>query len=180
MRTAIPQLSRGKMVKKKTPKNCQLLKGYCVLGAVLDVLHASPLLIFTTALSRSMMTCFIYLFIYLFYLFIFGCVGSSLLHAGFSLVAASGGYSSLWCAGFSQRWLLLLRSMGPRRAGFSSCGMWAQLLRGMCDLPGPGIEPLSPVLAGGFLTTVPPGKSLMTCFRDRENSGSERLCTIRT
>ena len=29
----------------------------------------------------------------------------------------------------------------------------------MWDLPGPGIEPVSPVLAGGFLTTVPPGKS---------------------
>ena len=28
------------------------------------------------------------------YLFIFGCVGSSLLHAGFSLAAACGGYSS--------------------------------------------------------------------------------------
>ena len=44
----------------------------------------------------------------------------------FSLVAASGGYSSLRCAGFSLRWLLLLRSRGSRRAGFSSCGMWAQ------------------------------------------------------
>ena len=43
-----------------------------------------------------------------------------------SLVAASGGYSSLWCVGFSLWWLLLLRSMGSRRAGFSSCGMWAQ------------------------------------------------------
>ena len=29
----------------------------------------------------------------------------------------------------------------------------------MWDLPGPGIEPVSPALAGGFLTTVPPGKS---------------------
>ena len=28
----------------------------------------------------------------------------------------------------------------------------------MWDLPGPGIEPVSPALAGGFLTTVPPGK----------------------
>ena len=27
-------------------------------------------------------------------------------------------------------------------------------------LPGPGLEPVSPALAGGFLTTVPPGKSL--------------------
>ena len=25
--------------------------------------------------------------------------------------------------------------------------------------PGPGLEPVSPALAGGFLTTVPPGKS---------------------
>ena len=30
----------------------------------------------------------------------------------------------------------------------------------MWDLPGPGIEPVSPALAGGFLTTAPPGKSL--------------------
>ena len=28
----------------------------------------------------------------------------------------------------------------------------------MWDLPGPGLEPVSPALAGGFLTTVPPGK----------------------
>ena len=28
----------------------------------------------------------------------------------------------------------------------------------MWDLPGPGIEPVSPALAGGFLTTAPPGK----------------------
>ena len=56
---------------------------------------------------------------------IFGCVGSSLPHAGFSLVAASEGYSSLRCVGFSLRWLLLLRSTGPRHGGFSSCGSWA-------------------------------------------------------
>ena len=43
-----------------------------------------------------------------------------------SLVAASGGYSSLWCAGFLLWWLLLLRSMGCRCAGFSSCGTRAQ------------------------------------------------------
>ena len=43
-----------------------------------------------------------------------------------SLVAVSGGYSSLWHADFSLWWLLLLQSMGSRRAGFSSCGTWAQ------------------------------------------------------
>ena len=34
----------------------------------------------------------------------------------------------------------------------------------MWDLPGPGLEPLSPALAGGFLTTAPPGKSLHARF----------------
>ena len=29
----------------------------------------------------------------------------------------------------------------------------------MWDLPGPGLEPMSPALAGRFLTTAPPGKS---------------------
>ena len=43
-----------------------------------------------------------------------------------SLVAASGGYSSLLCAGFSLRWLLLLQSTGCRHADFSSCSAWAQ------------------------------------------------------
>ena len=28
----------------------------------------------------------------------------------------------------------------------------------MWDLPGPGIEPVSPALAGRFLSTAPPGK----------------------
>ena len=47
---------------------------------------------------------------------------------GLSLVAVSGGYSLLQCAGFSL-WLLLLRSTGSRRVGsvvvarrLSSCG----------------------------------------------------------
>ena len=47
---------------------------------------------------------------------------------GLSLVAASRGYSSLWCMGFSLWWLLLLRSTGSRHSGFSSCGRWAQQL----------------------------------------------------
>ena len=32
----------------------------------------------------------------------------------------------------------------------SSCGARASLLCGMWDLPGPGLEPVSPALAGGF------------------------------
>ena len=48
----------------------------------------------------------------------------------------------------------------------SSCGSRAQLLRGMWDLLRPGLEPVSPALAGRFSTTVPPGKPLgqvLTC-----------------
>ena len=40
----------------------------------------------------------------------------------------------------------------------SSCGSRAQLLCSMWDLPRPGLEPVSPALAGRFSTTVPPGK----------------------
>ena len=40
----------------------------------------------------------------------------------------------------------------------SSCGSRAQLLRGMWDLPRPGLEPMCPALAGRFSTTAPPGK----------------------
>ena len=66
-------------------------------------------------------------FLFILFLFIFGCVGSLLLR-GLSVVAANGGYFSLWCAGFSLRWILLLGSTGSRRAGFSSCGLRASVV----------------------------------------------------
>ena len=44
--------------------------------------------------------------------------------------------------------------------GFGSCATQAQLPWSMWNLPGPGIEPMSPALVGGFLITGPPGKSL--------------------
>ena len=40
----------------------------------------------------------------------------------------------------------------------SNCGSRAYLLRGMWDPPRPGLETVSPALAGRFSTTVPPGK----------------------
>ena len=92
------------------------------------------------------------------FLFIFWLRWVFVAARGLSLVVVSQGYSSSRCVGFSLRWLLLLRGMGSRRAGFSSCGSRAQLLRGMWDLPGPGLEPVSLALAGRFLTTAPAGK----------------------
>ena len=46
------------------------------------------------------------------------------------------------------------------RAGLSSCAARAQLPQRMWDLPSPGTEPVSPALAGRFLTTGPQGKPL--------------------
>ena len=46
----------------------------------------------------------------------------------------------------------------------SSCGSRAELLCGMWDLPRPGLEPMSPALAGRFSTTAPPGKPVFTHF----------------
>ena len=41
----------------------------------------------------------------------------------------------------------------------NGCGTGAQLLCGMWNPPGSGVEPMSPALAGRFLPTAPPGKS---------------------
>ena len=69
---------------------------------------------------------FFNLFIYFWLCWVFVAVH------GLSLVAVSGGYSSLWFMGFSLQWLLLLRSTGSRRMGsvvvvheLSSCGLRA-------------------------------------------------------
>ena len=48
----------------------------------------------------------------------------------------------------------------------SNCGSQAQLLRGMWDLPRPGLEPVSPALAGRLSTTAPPGKPCQTYFKE--------------
>ena len=70
---------------------------------------------------------------------------------------------SVWashCGGFSccGAWALGMWASVVVAHGLSSCGSRAYLLCGMWDLPRPGLEPVSPALAGGFLVTVPPGK----------------------
>ena len=78
--------------------------------------------------------------------------------------------------GFSLQWLLLLYSLDSRTHSFSSCsswalehrlnscGTWASLLCSMWDLPRSGIKPMSPVWAGGFLTTrVAPKLDFNSC-----------------
>ena len=53
-------------------------------------------------------------------------------------------------------------SLQTRR--LSSCGSRALLLCGMWDLPRPGLEPVSPALAGSLSTTAPPGKPHFVLF----------------
>ena len=48
----------------------------------------------------------------------------------------------------------------------SSCGAWALLLGSMWNLPRPGMEPISSILAGRFLTTEPPGKPNINIFNN--------------
>ena len=69
---------------------------------------------------------FVYLFIYFKINLFLAVCWVFVAVRGLSLVAASGGYSSLQCTGFSLQWLLLLQSMGSRHVGFSNCGTWAQ------------------------------------------------------
>ena len=111
------------------------------------------------------------------YVFIFGCVGSLLLCTGVLQLWRAGatlrcGAWASHCSGSSccGAWALgswasvvvahRLSSCGSQalERRLSSCGARAQLLRGMWDLPGPGLEPVSPAMAGGFLSTAPPGK----------------------
>ena len=52
----------------------------------------------------------------------------------------------------------LVAEHGLQTRRLSSCGSRAQLLRGMWDPPRPGLEPVSPALAGRFSTAAPWGK----------------------
>ena len=98
----------------------------------------------------------IFLKILLIYLFLWLCWVFISVRA-LSLVAASGDHSSSRCVGLSlSRPLVAGHRLQTHR--LSSCSSRAQLLCGMWDLPRPGLEPMSPALAGRFSTTAPPGK----------------------
>ena len=84
----------------------------------------------------------------------FLCYGVSLRSMGYQCT----GFSS-WSAG--TLWLWFVNS----RAWLSSRGTQAQLLQGMWDLPGPGIEPASPALASGFFTHWTTKEILLVIFK---------------
>ena len=87
--------------------------------------------------------------------FFFGCTGSFVLHAGF-LQLWRAGATQLQCSGSSLQCLVAEHRLWA--PGFSSCSLRAQVLHSMWNLPGPETTPVSPVWAGRFLSTMPPGK----------------------
>ena len=54
---------------------------------------------------------------------------------------------------------------GPLSMEFSRQEYWSGLPSPPGDLPDTGIGPTSPALAGGFFTTVPPGKPQRSFFK---------------
>ena len=107
------------------------------------------LLIYLTALALSI------LFYFLHFIYIRLCrLFSRFKEWGLLFIAVQG--------------LLSLGRMGPAIAVLE---LWnagsvvaARGLRGMWYLSGPGMEPVSPALAGGVFTTEPPGKPLQQVF----------------
>ena len=92
------------------PKRLQLLASQQLSWSEGNLIwHAKMGVTLLSGICSTFFKKFIYLLIYYFWLH---WVLS--LRAGFSLVAASRGYSLLWCAGFTSRWLLLLWSTGSR------------------------------------------------------------------
>ena len=73
-------------------------------------------------------------------------------------------FSRVWPVGTP--WTVAHRAL--LSIGFSRQEYWSGLT---ClspgDFPDPGTEPESPVLAGGFFTTEPPGKPYMTLYRHK-------------
>ena len=126
------------------------------------------LLVHTHLIPRSLFFFFYNLFIILFFKFWLRWV--FVAERGLSLVAVSGGYSSLRCAGFSSQWLLLLWSTGSRVCRLQQLWLTGSRVQARqlwhtglvaprhSGSSGPGLEPVSPALAGRFLTTAPPGK----------------------
>ena len=125
----------------------------------------------------------IFLIIFIYLLLIFDCAGSSFL-LGFLSSCGKQGAPLSWCVRASRCddfscW----GARGSRPRGLNNFSSWAlecRLSSGgprtylLCGhlrcLPGPGVEPVSSTLAGGFFTTEPPGKCLKAKFQSAKTS----------
>ena len=119
-------------------------------------------------ICRGRMEMHIYIYLFLAVLGLHCCVDFSLVvesgSRSYSPVAVQGlltaAASLVVEHGLQKLWLL------DSRLQAQQCGAWTQLLLSIWDLPGSGMEPVSPALAHEFFTTELPGKP---------NGGLERL-----
>ena len=124
-----------------------------------------------TLVTLQLLCSFFLLRVPLFYIFIFGCPGSSLLHGAFSSCGERGLLSSCSAPASHGGGVLCCGAQTSGCAGLSSYGSGicstgsivvthglSYSLGCMCDPPRSGNEPVSPVLAGRLLTTEPPGR----------------------
>ena len=132
----------------------------------MTVAHSHPCLLPHTFSLYSLMLIFwpLYIFKKIYSFLFFGCGGSLLLHTVFLQLLQAGitlccGVQVSHCSGFSC---------------FSACalGSWTSvvvvyMLCCMCNLPGPGIEPVPLVMRGGFLITGPQGSPSSCTFKCR-------------
>ena len=79
---------------------------------------------------------------------------------GLSEVARSGGLLLVVVRGLLIAVASLVAAHGLGSTGSLVVVLGLVALHSTWDLPRPGIKPVSPALAGRFLTTGPPGKSL--------------------
>ena len=79
-----------------------------------------------------------------------------------------GATPELRCAGFSLQWLSRRsgQALGAQASVVATCGLVVAPQELSCpEACGPGIKPMSPALAGGFLSTLPLGKSFFYIFK---------------
>ena len=105
---------------------------------------------------------FIYLFIYFIYLFIYLFLAVLCPRFHERAFSSCGKQGPLFIAVHGPLTIVasLVVEHRLQTSKLSSCGSRVQLLHSMWDPPRPGLEPMSPALAGRFSTTAPPGKPM--------------------
>ena len=90
-----------------------------------------------------------------------GRLGLTCIHSVFSCQVMSDSFATPWT----------VAHQAHLSTGFSRQEYWSGLpFPSPGDLPDPGVEPMSPVLAGRFFTSGPPGKPM-----DKELAGGKLL-----
>ena len=116
-----------------------------------------------------------------FSIYLFLAVLSFCCYTGFSLVAvhklliavtstvAEHGFQGTRASVVVARGLSGWGSQALEHETLSTCGVWAQLLHSMWDLPGSGTGPMSPALADGLFTTNHLGSPLCKVIKTTAN-----------